>query len=249
MIVVQAVADADPVIIAADENVSQLNCDDDEVCYSFQVWDDCEAIDIANVNFDAGGANMVLTYIDDQSQPNVAFFEACGAVSEGTYVMTIEYGGQIVEPILNVNAQGNQAPVVTMPGNLNFTLPVCESDLQTTIAIQVSDECDDPIDAANVVVSLCGATLTPSYSTGGYFEYVIDVDITNDGCLLVASYTDGDGATTTVDALITVTQQADNWAPILIYPSQDINVEIDPCDDGVEIVCFEVTATDNCDGE
>ena len=68
--------------------------------------------------------------------------------------------------------------------------------------------------------------------------------------MLIASYTDSDGLNTTVDALITVTDQPDQWAPIVIYPSNNLEFELDPCDiGGVAVATFEVTATDNCDGE
>ncbi len=42
----------------------------------------------------------------------------------------------------------------------------------------------------------------------------------------------------------------DTWAPVIVYPSQDINVELDPCDLGfAAVVFFEVTVTDDCDGD
>ncbi len=59
--------------------------------------------------------------------------------------------------------------------------------------------------------------------------------------------TDSDGATTYTDALLTVTAQPDNWAPILVYPSQDIDIALEACDDPLVEVCFYVTAYDNCD--
>ncbi|MCB9035400.1 MAG: hypothetical protein H6557_02155 [Lewinellaceae bacterium] len=41
----------------------------------------------------------------------------------------------------------------------------------------------------------------------------------------------------------------DVWAPIIVYPSQDIVVTLDPCDQGPALVFFEVTVTDNCEGD
>ena len=41
----------------------------------------------------------------------------------------------------------------------------------------------------------------------------------------------------------------DSWAPVIVYPSQDINVTLDPCDPGPAIVFFEITVTDDCDGD
>ncbi|MCB0596076.1 MAG: hypothetical protein KDD28_18440, partial [Phaeodactylibacter sp.] len=41
----------------------------------------------------------------------------------------------------------------------------------------------------------------------------------------------------------------DQWAPIIVYPSQDIVVTLDPCAPSMAIVSFEVGVTDNCDGD
>ncbi|MCO6487937.1 MAG: hypothetical protein J5I98_05940, partial [Phaeodactylibacter sp.] len=41
----------------------------------------------------------------------------------------------------------------------------------------------------------------------------------------------------------------DQWAPIIVYPSQDIVVNLDPCGINQAIVFFEVTVTDDCDGD
>ncbi|MCB9293577.1 MAG: hypothetical protein H6559_10720 [Lewinellaceae bacterium] len=41
----------------------------------------------------------------------------------------------------------------------------------------------------------------------------------------------------------------DQWAPIIVYPSQDIVVNLDPCGLNQAIVFFEVTVTDDCDGD
>ncbi|MCB0598181.1 MAG: hypothetical protein KDD28_29150, partial [Phaeodactylibacter sp.] len=62
--------------------------------------------------------------------------------------------------------------------------------------------------------------------------YTIDIEL---GC--VATET----ATLTVDK--------DTWAPLIIYPSQDIVVTLDPCDQDPAIVFFEVGVTDDCDGD
>lgn len=52
------------------------------------------------------------------------------------------------------------------------------------------------------------------------------------------------------------TQQAfgqcadDMMAPVIVFPSQNIVVTLDPCDpDGATVVLFEVSVTDNCDGD
>ncbi|MCB0563062.1 MAG: hypothetical protein KDD01_01655, partial [Phaeodactylibacter sp.] len=41
----------------------------------------------------------------------------------------------------------------------------------------------------------------------------------------------------------------DTWAPVIVYPSQDINVTLDACDPSSATVFFEVTVTDDCSGD
>ncbi|MCB9326661.1 MAG: T9SS type A sorting domain-containing protein [Lewinellaceae bacterium] len=255
----QAVADMPAVILAADENLTIPYCEEaTEVCYSFQIYDDCQPVNPDLVHFLGGGSGLEITYVDMNSQTNVGFFEACGVVTAGTYVFQIEYDGQIVEPLMVINQQQNQAPMVILPGNLNFTVPVCEDKLTATFSIQISDDCDD----LTLLESLDWEVGIQDYLGGpapdlnlqwfyveGYLEITAMFSAENDGNLLYATFTDSNGATTYVDAQINVTSQPDTWAPIIVHPSQDINVALDPCDDPLTEVCFYVSATDNCDDD
>ena len=241
----QAVEDADPIIVAADENVLVPVCDaDDFVWYSFQIFDDCDDINDADINFNDGGSGLAITFVDVQGTQ--AFVEVTGTVAPGTYFPLIEYQGTTVSPAIEVQDQQDQAAVITMPGNLGFLLPVCAADLTQTISVTISDDCDDVVDAANAAFTLGGAAIAPDFTFANegstYFEFVVTLDASNNGDLLLAQYVDGAGNLTVVDAAITVTAQPDNWAPIIIYPSQDINVELDPCDESPALIVFEVTA-------
>jgi hypothetical protein len=246
----QALEDMPPVIIAANENVTLAVCDPQKMVYSFQIFDDCAPINTADINFDDGGTGLEISFIDVQG--NGVFVQTMGMVAPGVYFPVIEYQGVTVSPAISVEEQQDTAPVITMPGNLNFTIPVCGEELSTTISITISDDCDDPINEGNLSFSLCGEAMTPSYITtandgSAYAEFEITLDAADDGCELIAIYTDGAGNTTTQVSNINVTQQADTWAPLVIYPSQSINVELEPCDEPLAQVCFEITATDNCD--
>ena len=42
---------------------------------------------------------------------------------------------------------------------------------------------------------------------------------------------------------------ADAWAPIIVYPSQDIVTNLDTCSQGPAMIFFEVSVTDNCEGD
>ncbi|MCB0652147.1 MAG: T9SS type A sorting domain-containing protein [Saprospiraceae bacterium] len=252
----QAAADAPAVIIAADDNLTIPYCEDATLfCYSFQIYDDCAPVDPAGVGFISDNSGLAITYADVNSQTNVGFFEACGVVSAGPYIFDITYDGQLVQPLVNIQQQQNQAPTVILPGNLNFTIPVCETSVNQTFSIQVSDDCDDLtlLEAQNWEVGIQqylggtppALTLQWAYAEG-YLEITANFTAANDGNLLYATFTDSDGATKTVDSEINVVSQPDQWAPVIVYPSQDINIDLDPCDDPIVPVTFYVTATDNC---
>ena len=142
-----------------------------------------------------------------------SYIEYSGNIAPGTYSMSATYGATSVSFQVVVNQDADQDPVVTLPGNLNFTIPVCEGELLTTFAVQISDDCDDPIAEANASFLLGGNAITPTLALGGYFEFAETLTPDNNGDLLEVSYTDGAGNETIVDGLITVTDQPDNWAP------------------------------------
>jgi hypothetical protein len=254
--VTQAVEDAAPVIVAADENITVALCEDVQfVAYSFQIFDDCADINTAAIGWDDGGSGLAISFID--AQGTTAFVEVTGFVAPNPfgYFPTITYPGAVtVQPGLNVLGQQDQGAVITMPGNLNYTIPVCEDELTTTWSITMSDDCDSAADiVAGATFTLGGAPVVPVFANPfndnqAYFEFESTLTAAANGAFIVASYTDGAGNTTTVDAQVTITSQPDNWAPIIVYPAQDINVELDECDVDPAIIVFEVTATDNCDG-
>ncbi len=250
----QAAENEDPVIFANAENLSIPACLTElDVTYSFTVQDDCEPIDEAAVisGFSAIGSGLVFCR-SEVLGPNTVYFEFCGNVTPGLYPIAITYGATSVSTNLVVTQIDNQAPEIDLPGNLNFTIPVCQTEVEQIIAITVSDDCD-MIDYAEVSLTLGGEILAPSYwvenGTNVYIEYLINLNAANSGQLLVATYTDAGGLNTTVDAQIVVTDQPDDWAPIIVYPAQDINIVLDPCDPDVATTSFSVSVLDNCDGE
>jgi hypothetical protein len=250
----QAGQDLDPVIDAPGNLTYHVpSCQATSLAFgSFQIWDDCDDINPALVVFNNGGTGFNITFTNVDNDNNSAYFEYSGNIAPGIYLMSVSYQGTFIDWIVNVTQDAPQAPDIIMPGNLNFTIPVCQPGVTTTFSITITDECDDPINAANADFFFNGVALTPTFinAAAGYFEFTETFTPADNGGLLLASYTDGDGLTTTVDALITVTDQPDNWAPIIIYPANDLNFVLDPCDiGGVALAFFEVTATDNCDGD
>ncbi len=242
----------DPVIYANAEDYSIPACQATaNVIYSFTVCDDCEPVIPGNITFTSGAG--LTPFFTDNVGNNCVYVEYSGQVAPGTYFPSITYGPTSVLPSLVVTQDAPQDPVIDMPGNLNFTVPVCQTEIDQIISLTVSDDCDvfastDGINVDGLTLTLGGNTITPSYfdlnGNSVYVEYTVTLSAANSGQLLVANY-----GGVTVDAQIVVTDQPDNWAPIIIYPSQDINVELDPCESNIATVIFEVTATDNCDGD
>ncbi len=248
----QAAADEPGLVYAADENMTIPYCEDTvPFCYSFQVYDDCAPVDIDYVidNFNQDGMGLELDWVDD-TNPNFVYFAYCGEIAPGTYFPEIYYNDAIqpdAQPLVIINQQQNQAPDITLPGNLNFTIPVCEDELVTTLGIYIQDDCDDATD--DFTINFLGATfpglLNWEWVDNGYIELL--VQLTPGTHFIGMEVTDSDGATTYTDAQLTVTGQPDTWAPVLVYPSQDFDIALDACEDPEVEVCFYVSAYDNCD--
>ncbi|MBX2926221.1 MAG: hypothetical protein KF852_00170 [Saprospiraceae bacterium] len=239
-----------PVIYANAETVTLTACAP-EACfvYSFLIEDDCEPVNPANIVF-SGVAGFVQTYFE-MVGPNTLYVEYSGCLPEGVYFPLISYGGVTANPTITVlpSATGNQPANIVLPA-INVTIPQCDH-IDVIIPITITDDCDDPIDPSRSVFTLCGVVITPSFvnAASGYFEFAETLTAAQNGCLLVASYTDGGGLTSVSSTLITVSAQPDTWAPVIVYPSQTIPVVLNECNNGQQEVCFYVTATDNCDGD
>ncbi len=253
-----AAADQPPVIQANAETVTLTACQNSAtIVYSFTISDDCAPINIAQVQFNGGGSGLPnlngagFFFTDQVGGPNNVYFEVQGTVTPGTFFPLITYQGVTANPTITVLQNANQPADIILPGNLTFTVPQCQTNVLATASITIIDDCDNPINPANAVFTLGGAPLTPSFvnAAAGYFEFVLDLtQAANDGDLLVARYTDAQGAQRLVDALVTVNAQPDNWAPIIVYPAQDLIAVLDPCEAPQATFVFQVTAADNCSG-
>ncbi|MCB9299302.1 MAG: T9SS type A sorting domain-containing protein [Lewinellaceae bacterium] len=200
----------------------------------------------------ATGAGLALTYVD--TEDGYAYFEYTGNLVPNTYLFFVTYDNGVapattVDALLTVEQDAPQPPDVIMPGNLTFTLPQCTNSMVARWAVTITDECDAAINGATF--QLNGAPIVPvsSNPADGYFQFETPITAASDGAVITASYTDGDMLNTTVDATLQVVAQPDTWAPVIVYPAQDINVELDPCETDPAFVFFEVTATDNCSGD
>ena len=256
-----AAANQPPVIQANAETITLTSCQSSAtVVYSFTISDDCAPINIAQVQFNGGGSGLpnlngsgffFTDAVGCAGLPcNTVYFEVQGTVTPGTFFPLITYQGITANPTITVLQDANQPADIVLPGNLTITIPQCQTNVLPTASITILDDCDNPIVPARANFTLGGAPLTPSFvnAAAGYFEFVLNLTSAEDGDLLVATYTDGQGAVRTVDAVVTVNRQPDYWAPIIVYPAQELIAELDPCEASMATFFFQVTATDNCSG-
>jgi len=255
----QATANQPPVIQANAETVTLAACQTCQmIVYSFVISDDCAPVNPAQVQFNGGGSGLPnhngsgFFFTDPVGCPglpcNSVYFEVWGCAGPaGTYFPLITYQGITANPTITVLQSANQPAEIVNPA-VNLTIPQCQSEVDAIIPISIYDDCDNPINPANATFTLCGQAITPDFTNAatGYFEFARTLTVAENGCLLVATYTDAQGVVGTVDALITVHAQPDLWAPIIVYPSQDIILDLNPCDPSLTTINFEVTVADNC---
>ena len=140
----------------------------------------------------------------------------------------------------------NVDPVISILGNSQFTIPVCATSVTGVIAFQVDDLCNqNEVDFNNLAVNFGGAMAVVNFTGNNYREFLVTFPATGN-YLVSASYTDVLGNVGVIDQIITVIAQPDISAPIILYPAQDIIVNLDLCDPSTTIVTFEASATDNC---
>jgi hypothetical protein len=245
-----------PVIIANSENASISACQIppfyQNYIYSFTISDDCEPINISSVQFNGGGSGLPNLngsgfYYTQVVGPNTVYFEVLGNVGPaGTYFPTITYNGVMASPTITVDQNANQPADIVWQA-VQATIPVCASSVEETVLVWIYDDCDSPIDPARATFTLNGVPLTPAVVNAGtgYFELHLVLTAANNGQLLVATYIDAHGAVRTVSDAVTVGVQADTWAPIIIYPAQDIIVNLS-CGVPTAMIFFEASAFDNC---
>ncbi|WP_421947075.1 SdrD B-like domain-containing protein [Phaeodactylibacter xiamenensis] len=212
---------------------------------------DCElqAGDVPDGLISISGAPLEITYI--LVNEGYAYFEATGNLSAGSYLIVTSYEGVTIDHAVEV-VQGPDTPaVMTMPGNLAYQVPNCEGEAAVSFAVQLEDDCDEDFGTASFTVN--GAPAPPfdaalSDPANGYFAW--SLSLSPGVYTIVGTYTDGGGNTTEATATITVNAEEDNSAPIIVYPSQNINIALDPCiEAAVASQIFQVTAIDNCDGD
>jgi hypothetical protein len=254
-----AAANMPPVIQANAETVTLTACQTSEsIVYSFTISDDCAPINIAQVQFNGGGSGLpnlngagffFTDAVGCASLPcNSVYFEVVGNVGPaGTYFPLITYQGVTANPTITVLQNANQPADIVLP-SVNVTIPQCQTSVLTTFAVSIFDDCDNPVVPARAGFTLGGVAITPSFTNAGsgYFEFTRTLTAANNGQLLAATYTDAQGLVRVVDAVIQVNAQPDNFSPVVVYPSQNMVVDLDPCGANTTTVSFGASAHDNC---
>lgn len=129
----------------------------------------------------------------------------------------------------------------------NATLPLCASEQSVYFAFQVTG-CPGGYDPGLLSVSddqgQLGFTQDFLQEENGLLFVAYRIDVPGPGVyVLELQYGDADE----VEVVLNVIQAPDNIPPTIIYPAQEIALDVDPCDEGgVGITLFEVSAYDNC---
>jgi Dockerin type I domain len=242
-----------PTIQANAETVTLTSCQaSQQIVYSFTISDDCAPINVAEVQFNGGGSglpnlNGAGFFFTDVVGPNALYIEVQGTVTPGTFFPLITYQGITANPSITVLQDVNQPADIVMP-TVNVTIPQCQSSVETTFAISILDDCDNPIVPARASFTLGGVALTPNnvMAAAGNFRFTRFLVAADNAKELIATYTDASGAVRTATVLIRVNAQPDAFKPVVVYPSQPIYVALDPCGPATTTVEFQASAHDNC---
>ncbi|KGE87643.1 HYR domain-containing protein [Phaeodactylibacter xiamenensis] len=250
--VTQAASPAPIVDVSGNGQFHVPACEDNvEVVFSGNVYD----CDLLPFNFDpedltVSGADVAISYF--LPQEDYVYFEATGNLEPGDYLISVSYQGVTVDHAVSVIQDANQPATVTMPGNLAFLEPLCADGADLSFQVQITDDCDADLSGATFTLNGGAAPAVDAAASdeaNGLYVWNL-AGIPAGSYTLVGTYTDGAGATSEGTATFTVTDQPDNSAPIIVYPSQNINIALDPCvENAVASQVFQITAIDNCDGD
>ncbi|NRB50109.1 MAG: T9SS type A sorting domain-containing protein [Saprospiraceae bacterium] len=249
----KAAVETDPVIIASGDSFTALACEDGaEVVIGVTVTDDCDVITDELKISGVDGLSAAAPILNGLS----AYFEFSGTLEPDEYSITFTYpGADDVTVAVVVAQEDNNAPAIDMPGNTTFTIPSCQDDVTAVWSVQISDDCDEEIDLDNVVIKVGdgiidvpSANATVLSDGDGYVLIELNADLTlaDDSAIFEVSYTDGEGEPTTATSTVTVNGTPDVIDPVIVYPTEPIVVELDPCGPSSTDVKFSVSAFDNC---
>ncbi len=250
-ITVDQVASPDPIVdLSGNGQFTVPACENDAfVIFSGNIYDcDISADDNLDGAISLAGAPLSIDYI--LVDEGFAYFEASGNLQPDSYIIEVAYDGLAVDHFVDVVQNANQPAQITMPGNLTFLEPVCTNGANLSFQVQITDDCDEDLSGATFTLNGNPAPdIDAAASDPANGLYVWNLSgIPAGSYTLVAAYTDGAGDLAEGIATLTVNDQPDQAAPIIVYPSQNIDVELDPCGPSFAEVTFQVSAIDDCEG-
>lgn len=219
-----------------------------EVTVELEIDNPCDGFfSLSNLDPDFGGLDF------EVSDSGVDYVQYVVTVVPGNYTWTFSYTnptGEIISTSIDVTVEEepNAPAIITMPGVTQFTQSYC-AEVMEVFEIVMIDDCDEPINPDNASFTLCEAPLNYDEfdAATGTFTFMVPVRVEIDQCNITAAYTDPDGNESFGTSTITVNGIQDEIPPVVVYPSQNINVEIGECVEANQ-ACFYVTAIDDCDG-
>jgi hypothetical protein len=226
---------------------------------TFQIDDLCDqnAVNWANFVPNFGGATGVLNFTGNNYREYLVTFPAVGSyLVAASYIDAYGNTGFIDQVITVTKASENQPPKIIAAAE-TFTAAKCFGDVISVYGFTVTDDCEDIV-PGNILFSIPGATNVSLYfqQTVGsnrtlYREYQVQLDANLTSPFEVSyfaniRYTPPVGAQVFVLPEITVVSQPDLIAPIIVHPSQDISINLDPCGPSVASTTFEVSLIDDC---
>ncbi|NBC05726.1 MAG: HYR domain-containing protein, partial [Bacteroidetes bacterium] len=211
---------------------------------------DCTITPGSNVAGDISVSGAPLSLGAISVQAGYAYFELTGSLPPGFYSVELAYQGLVFQTTAVIVEQEPDQPAdLNLPGNLTFTIPECTDSLNTYIGIGFQDDCDQAPNMDNLSVNLDGQPLPLIEEQSGpnalTYELLLTADL--DSAELEVLYIDAAGNISEAANTLSVVSQADEEAPVLVYPAQHIYKQLDACAQPLQEVCFEAQATDNCD--
>lgn len=258
--VIAAAAETAPQIIAQGGSYTALPCEDGaEVIFTVHVIDDCDAI-TEKIGISGEGSEG-LSASPMESTGTRAYVTFSGILPADEYQFTLTYPGAEDLPIsIVVEQEDNAAASIDLPGNTSFTIPSCGDEVNATWSIQIQDDCDESIDLAALCIELgaggclsipsAGIQVLSNENGAALIEIQRALTAADNGSVMTLSYTDGAGNYSQASQTITVNAEGgvDEIPPVIVYPTEVIHKEIDPCAPNSTTITFSVSATDNCSG-
>jgi hypothetical protein len=224
------------------------------VIMTVQVTGVCNTPVVAsNITLSVPGATVATNFTGNNYREFLVTYPAAGS-----YLAAANYpGAPLFDQVITVvKASENQPPKIIAAAE-TFTAAKCFGDVVSVYGFTVTDDCE-AIVPANIGFSIPGATNISLYfqQTVGsnrtlYREYQVQLDANLTNPFEVSyfaniTYTPTGGAQVLVQPEITVVSQPDLIAPIIVHPSQDISINLDPCGPATASTVFEVSAIDEC---